>query len=97
MYYIPKEEWFSTGLPSYSSPITRCPCYNTNGNKLNSLNERHYYTADNEGVGGVRGALILKCFGHPNSMFPDSDAIETLTFSYCNGLYNIFIDMHKSI
>lgn len=95
MYYIPQEEWFSTGLPSSSSPITRCLCYNTNGNKLNSLNERHYHIGDNEG--GWEEGLSLKCFGHPNFMFPDSDAIETLTFSYCNGLYNVFIDMHKSI
>ena len=59
---------------------------------MNSWNERHYYIADDEG-----GGLSLKCFGNPNSIFPDSDAIETSTFSNYNGLYNILVDTHRSI
>lgn len=55
-------------------------------------NERHYYIADSE-----EGGPSLNCFGNPNLVFPDSDASETSTFSYYNGLYNIFIDMHRSI
>lgn len=42
-----------------------------------------------------RGGPSLNCFGNPNPVFPDSDATETSTFSYFNGLYNIFIDTHR--
>lgn len=59
---------------------------------MSSWNERHYYTADNE-----ERSPSLNCFGNPNPVFPDSDAIETSIFSYYNGLYNISIDMQRSI
>lgn len=36
--------------------------------------------------------LTLNCFGNPNPVFPDSDATETSTFSYYNGLYSLFKD-----
>lgn len=59
---------------------------------MSSWNERHYYTADNE-----EGSPSLNRFGNPHPVFPDSDATESSIFSYYNGLYNISIDMQRSI